>query len=563
MVDNLKNKNSIILLRISSPKQAQQGDSFDDQEKIGQGIADRLNLTVLKVFKEQFSGRKNERPVIDEIFDYIKHNSKKVDVLIFRAIDRFTRSGTLGYETLKQRLADCGVQLIDGHGIIQPSKNTLEHLGVEYSWSKIFPSEITELVMAQQGKSEINQILTRMIGAEINLVREGFQIGCPNDGFLNERIFVENKKKVIQVPDPKRAKFYIKMFEMSATHTDQEIVDHLNDQGFKSKIHKKWSRIKDKVIGYTGGIKLTVKRLQSIRQKPIYCGVNTEKWLAKPIKTQYPGLVSIDTFNKANRGKLFIQENKDGSVEILKDCNPHQLKRMRDNPLFPHKGVIMCPVCRMPLLGSSSKNKRKNSFPFYHCSRNHKYVGISKKEFEKQLTNFVSNLKYKDERFFKALEATLMNKYRQKEKELGEFSVKVGINVIELEKQKKQKIEAYTSTQNEIIRTEIEKQINDLHQQIEDTRKNRNNIEIQENDIHSFVAYVKNLMEHPVEMLIKQENIPTLKGLFSLVFDELPTYEEIVNGTPKLSLPFKLSEEFRTSKSSLVTLPGIEPGFEP
>ncbi len=69
-------------------------------------------------------------------------------------------------------------------------------------------------------------------------------------------------------------------------------------------------------------------------------------------------------------------------------------------------------------------------------------------------------------------------------------------------------------------------------------------------------------MEHPVEMLVKQENINALKGLFGLVFEELPIYEEIVNGTPKLSLPYKLSEEFHRSKSLSVTLPGVEPGFK-
>jgi hypothetical protein len=41
-------------------------------------------------------------------------------------------------------------------------------------------------IYVPQGKSEVNQILTRMIGAEINLVREGFQIGCPNDGYIND-----------------------------------------------------------------------------------------------------------------------------------------------------------------------------------------------------------------------------------------------------------------------------------------------------------------------------------------------------------------------------------------
>ena len=561
-MENTGQKNCLIYCRVSSAKQAHEGESISDQEKICRTIAQRNNIKVLEVFREQFSGRKDKRPVIDEIFAYIRNHPKKVNFLIVRAIDRFTRNGTLGYESLKEKLSQYGVNLIDSAGIIQPSKNTLEHLGVEYEWSRTRPSEITELVMAQQGKTEVNTILTRMIGAEISLVREGYSVRQSKDGYTNSRVFIGGKKKLIQIPDPARAPFFIKMFEMSATHTDQEIVDYVNAMGYRSKPQKVWSKARDRIIGTRGGLQLTIKHLQKIRQRPIYCGINNEKWLEAPIRTQYKGLVSIDTFNKANRGRLYIKEEKDGTISILKDYNPHQLKRMKDNPLFPHKAVILCPLCRKPFLGSVSKGKSKKGFPAYHCAREHARYAINKKEFEKQLTEFVSHLEYKNEAFIKSFEATLMNKYREKEKELGEFSLAVGSTVAELEAEKLQKINSFTSTQNEVIRAELEKQINEIHLRIKNTREQRNGIEVQENDIHAFVGYVKNLMEHPVEMLVNQKNLPALRGLFGLVFDELPTYTEIVNGTPKLSLPYKLSDEFRRTKALSVTLRGIEPRFK-
>ena len=76
----------------------------------------------------------------------------------------------------------------------------------------------------------------------------------------------------------------------------------------------------------------------------------------------------------------------------------------------------------------------------------------------------------------------------------------------------------------------------------------RNTLEVHENDIHNFVGYVKKIMEHPERYLVTQKNITNLKGLFSIVFDELPTYTEIVNGTPKLSLPYKLLDEYNNTK---------------
>lgn len=562
-----RNNNCYLGCRVSTPKQAQYGESLEDQEKACRVFANKLNFNITQIYSEQHTATKEGDSFIDEVLENIRKQPihKRASFFIIKSIDRFCRAGNIEYYKLKNGLEELGVKLIDVSGIIQPKINTLEHLGVEFSWSMVSPSEKSEIMKAQDSKEEVSTILTRMIGAEISLVQSGYKVRGANDGFINKKIFVDNKKKVIQVPDPNRAVFFTKMFEMSITHTDQEVVDFVNAMGYRSPIQNKWSKDKKRIVGYQGGLPLTVKKLQLIRQRPIYCGINTEKWLKEPIRTQYDGLVSIDKFNQANKGKIFIEEKKDGSIAIHKDYNPHQLKRSKDNPKYPHKSVVLCPICKIPkpFLGSSPTSKSGKSVPTYHCARGHKYYGVNKIEFEKQLTVFVKHLKYKDEGFIKSLEATLINKFREKEKELGQFSVKVGSTVIELEEEKKKHIEAFTSTTNKIIRDELDKKITELHQQIEKTRNERDKIEVEENDIHSFVGYVKDLMEHPVERLVKQKNLTALKVLFSLVFEELPTYEEIVNGTPKLSLPYKLSEEFHTNKSLSVTLPGIEPGLPP
>jgi hypothetical protein len=62
------------------------------------------------------------------------------------------------------------------------------------------------------------------------------------------------------------------------------------------------------------------------------------------------------------------------------------------------------------------------------------------------------------------------------------------------------------------------------------------------------------LLQPPVKILGNNRDPYQQKAFFNLVFAQIPTYQEIVNGTPKLSLVFKLSEEFKTDKSALVTL---------
>jgi site-specific DNA recombinase len=562
-MEKLKQKNALILCRVSSSKQAQEGESLDVQEAVCRRIAEGINHKVLQVFRESYSGAKEYRPVVEEIFSYIKNSKTKVDILIFRAIDRFTREGPFGYESLKERLADCGVEIIDSYGIIQPSINTLEHLGVEYGWSKTRPSETAEIMTAHRGKEERTSILTRTIGAEISLARQGFKIRKADDGYINTRVYVEGKKRMIQTPDPERAFYYIKMFELrsSGTLTDEEIVKQINVMGYRSRIQKRWSGDKQSIIGATGGLPLTLKQFQRVIRRPIYCGVNTEKWLLGPIKTQYKGLVSINLFNKANRGKVYIEENEDGSVKVHKDYNIHQLKRTKNNPLFPFKGVVLCPICSKPFLGSSPKNRVGKSFPTYHCCRNHKYYGVNKATLEKSVADFVSSLTYSDPAYFRTLEATLKNKFREKEKELGEFATKKGVNVLELEAEKKQAIEAFTASNSQVVRDELEKKIEDLHRRITEAQAQRNELEVKENDIHSFVAYVKKLMEHPEEYLVNQKDSTLMKSFYGLVFDEFPTYTQIINGTPKLSLFYKTSEEFKKDKTQMAGDEGIEPSL--
>src|ERR1700689_4626208 len=150
-MSNHTNKNSILYCRVSSARSAQEGESLDTQDGILRKFVGDRGWNILpngKVFRETFSGRKDKRPVLEEIFDYIENNPGKVDYFVFRVIDRFTRGGSYSYEGIKKRLAALGVEMIETYGVIQPMKNTLEHVGFEYDWSRTSPSEIAETVIA-------------------------------------------------------------------------------------------------------------------------------------------------------------------------------------------------------------------------------------------------------------------------------------------------------------------------------------------------------------------------------------------------------------------------------
>lgn len=547
--------------RVSSSRQVQEGDSLQTQGEIVKRIGES-NGWELKhpIWFEGFSGRKIVRPIFNEILEFIDENPGEVQYYVFKSIDRVTRAGASAYEQMKRDLSSRGVQMIDSMGIIQPMKNSLEDTGFEYTWSRNSPSEISEVVMATSSKQVVSEILTRLIRQEISLTQAGFKVRAPHDGYLNERTFVAGKKRTIQVIDPQRGKYIIAMFELRASgiYTDKEIVQKINAMGYRTKEHNKWSKDHTEIIGKNGGKELTVKKMQSLIIKPIYCGIVVEKWTKyKPIKAQYEGLVSIETFNQANKGKVYIQSTET-SLEILYNVpSKTGSRRLKNNPLFPYK-FIRCNQCHKPFCGSSPKGKSGKTFPTYHCARNHKYVGFKKEIFDEYVECFFTSLEFEPD-ILNSLHAVLLDRYRERQGEIMETASEVGHNVAELELQKAQAVKSFIATTSAPLRKGIEEEIEKLDKEINKAQEERNKLEITEKDIDLFIKEAKTIMEHPDKMLLNPSNPKQQEALLGLVFEEIPTFNEIINGTPKLTWIFKLSSEFRDKQSRLVCLVSTEP----
>lgn len=245
------------------------------------------------------------------------------------------------------------------------------------------------------------------------------------------------------------------------------------------------------------------------------------------IRPAYPIKPIVGIEFRRNQKLLYIgiAKNKEGMKELNDFLTHHNLNEipLPDEPFAFLNAFVVYPY------GNQSK------------LRDNEYLGES----------FLVKLRLKQD-FINSFKTTALNKYKEKELELEEFDFKVSDNVSDLEIQKKQKIHVFASTTNEIIRAELEKEINELHSQIKLAQSERHSIKVGEYDIYTFAQHAQELMEHPEEMLIKQDNSNILVSLFELVFDELPTYQEIVNGTPKLSLFYNVSEAFMKDKSSIV-----------
>ena len=215
-------------------------------------------------------------------------------------------------------------------------------------------------------------------------------------------------------------------------------------------------------------------------------------------------------------------------------------RRNKHNPLFPYKSVILCPRCKRPFLGSCSRGKSGQMFPAYHCSRGHAYFRVKKSEFETAVEKFIGNLKFRPDAL-ERLETVLIMRFREQEARIMVDAVDMGKNTAELEIQKASALKSYLAATSPVVKAGIEQEIEKLDAEIRGAQGERNKLEITEQDIHEFVREAKNIMEHPAELLLNPVNARQQQVLYAAIFDGLPDYHQILDGTPKLAWIFELT----------------------
>ena len=535
------NKNAVAAIRVSTIKQDVDGDSPEAQKEQIERFAQSRGFTIKKFFIFLESASKEQQPV-QEAIDYCKNPKNDIQAFIFKSIDRFTRGGFETYAQLKKQLSSRKVKVIDIYGVINPNKvNTLDHLGFKYGWSEYYPSEMTEYMEAERAKNELRDIMSRMIGAEIRYTQMGFWMRQPPYGYISEKVETRNGKRCILRPHPTEAPLVKKIFELRERGTlyDSQIVDEINKLGYKSRIH--YIRSKDdhtQIIKKRGGDPLTLKALQRIVSNPIYAGVNTEKWTnGKPVQCAFKGLVSVEKFNRANQGKKIISMDDSGDI-VVYDKPPESRyaspKGIR-NTEFPYRKYVMCPTCGKPLIGSSSRGKSGKHYPAYHCDKRGHYFRVPKKELEDTVTEFIGNIKISQEQIstlMDVIEAEWNKRQQSIEKELD--TLEAHIQGLEVEAQATaRKIRLVESEETikyieeDIMR--IKKQIKDL--EVTKAKKAKQKLV----DWSKIKARVLYLTEHLDELLVKQIDPIKKAQFFAALFNKLPSYQDLKNGTQNIS----------------------------
>lgn len=577
MTNEIKTIYAAASLRTSSLKQETEGDSHKQQKEQIQRRADEISniigakIVIVKWFKfsASASGEFDMQP-LQEALEYCKDPRNKIKYFFIRSIDRGTRGGATIYGQLKAAFASYGIQLLDSYGIIGTTViNTLQQYGFKYKWSEFSPTNTNELITAEGAKEQVRVLLTQMIGAEIRYTQLGYTMGPAPIGYMTTKEDTENGQRKILYPHPEESLWIVRGYElrMQGNVSDEKIVSELNAMGYKSRkirIYDPYDR--KKVIGYKGERSLTLKQFQRMIQNPIYAGVYIHRWTGgKPVKGRFKGLVTAEMFNRANKGKIDIIE-QDGKIMITKGkLLEWQAVKNKDNPLYPYRKYVLCPTCKKPLLGSASRGKSGKHFPAYHCGRKingerHTFR-VKLDDFNETIEQFVKKVRFSEE-FTVRFKEIALEELEKREGQLSEDTVsyakQVAANEVEIQgiKETIKKVSSVETIQ--MLEDDIEK----LRLKNAVLKSTRDVKEDQQVDTQVTINYTNYFMEHLEDLLIGGSNPLQNAALFGLLFDQTPTYQELIDGTPKLACLFKLNEEYERNKS-LKSLNVSRQGLEP
>jgi DNA invertase Pin-like site-specific DNA recombinase len=294
----------IIYARKSTESEDRQALSIGSQISEMKQIAERENLTVVKIFQESKSAKLPGREVFGEMIEFIK--SGKAEAILCWKIDRLSRN-PVDEGLVKWMLQNETIKKIKTYDRDYNPEDNVLLASIEFS-------------MANQYIRDLSNNVKR--GNRAKLEKGGWPGKAPI-GYLN------NKAERSIYVDKKRAPFIRKIFELYSTgsYSLKEVTDKMYDLGFRSK----------------AGYKIHKSNIHKILTNPFYCGL----------------MVKLGKFYLGRHELVISKTIFDNAQNVLLGKN-HSKKQKH---FFPYRGFLRCQSCGCALTASLKKGHQ-----YYYCT---------------------------------------------------------------------------------------------------------------------------------------------------------------------------------------------------
>lgn len=505
---------AVIYCRVSSERQAKEGDGARSQEQRCRSYAEAHGYRVVRVFVDDgVSGAITDRPGILAMLRYLSGQAKTI-VVIIDDISRIARD-------------------VRAHGELRAAIRTaggrLESPSLRFEESA--SGEFVEYILAaaaQYGRNgNKEQVLNRMRAR----LQQGYWTFPAPPGYRYEKHPVHKKWLVPSREARTILGPALDAYSRGRLLTLREVATHLKEQGF---FHDR----------KTVGITVLEKRMARIMEMlALYAGLlEYEPWGIGRVKAQHEPIIAEATLSR-------IRERQANRAK------PLAVPRADSSDLFLLRGFVRCEACGRPLTGSLAKgvHPRYNCY-FQGCPAYGK--SFSAREFvEPAFQSLLFQLTPKPE----FLRQTHMMANEAWENRGGE-----------LEKERK-KLERERSQANESMQTLVrrlalltsdslipaierevaaqEKRVREIEGRLAGLGENAGDYQEAWERVNTYISY-------PAETW-GVGSVSEKRIVQRIVFTRAPTYSK--NGglnTYDLSLPYLISERFKHTKASLVDLTG-------
>jgi site-specific DNA recombinase len=319
---------AILYCRVSGTKQVRQGDGLASQEAICRSYADRMGYAVVKVFRDDETGKTANRVGIKELLAYLKGH--KGTILIVDDISRVARSVRTHY-ALRDAIAKVGGKLESPKRVYgdDPDDDLLEIMEAAFA--------------GEQRRKNAEQTLSRMQGRVMN----GYWVFQAPWGYRYESASVGGKRMVRDEPMASIIQEGLEGYASGRFASQSEVKRFL-------ETHPLFPRNRRGQV--------SIWRVTLMLTQTLYAGhLEVPRWKISLRKAQHDGLISLETFE-------LIQDRLAGKARApsRKDINAD----------FPMRGFVACGDCHHPMTATWAKGTG-GRYPYYMC-RQHGCVSNGK-----------------------------------------------------------------------------------------------------------------------------------------------------------------------------------------
>lgn len=305
--------NAVILARVSSKSQEDEGYSLDSQLKLLQGYCQNKGPRVIKVFKiAETASKEQSRKTFQELLAYISKH--KVYHLTVEKTDRFTRNFKDGVaiEDWLQQDEDRRLHAVKENLLLHKNAKS----DVKFMWN----------IYLSVAKKYTDNLREEAMKGWAEKLAQGWLPAVPPPGYMT---VTENGKR-IHVPDPKTKSIIQRAFKLyvEPNHSIASIAKEMDRMGVRTRQGRPYYKSK----------------VQSMLRNPFYIGIN--RFNGK----DYPGaqepIISPELFEKVQ------QKMHKGRPIVYK----------KHNPVF--KNIIHCKNC-----GGLVTWQRQKNYYYGSCQR--------------------------------------------------------------------------------------------------------------------------------------------------------------------------------------------------